>query len=163
VDVCGIFAIRHQQWRVSIAFAVGFITFAIVRALGADVLAGQLIAATAVLVAAAVQMPRVFDDGTGAPPDRPRGVPLPRLSVVVYWTVPYSGTGRPTLRSCSPIGSRRHRAGALTNAPFGVPPAYNIGMELALLTLLVAASGVEVAAALFARAIAREAVPTAPR
>jgi hypothetical protein len=45
-----------------------------------------------------------------------------------------------------------------------VPSQYGLGMELALLTLLVAASGAEVAGALFARAFMQEAVhPVAGR
>src|SRR6185369_2724749 len=49
-------------------------------------------------------------------------------------------------------------AGLASGGTFGVPAQYVLGMELALLTLLVAASGAEVAGALFTRALTQEAV-----
>jgi hypothetical protein len=111
-----------------------------------------------VLCAAAVQARYVFgtDDGAGK---LPKGVQLPRLAVLVYWTVPYFLYG--TLYFAFLFADRISAGAAvvaLVGAPFGLPAEYNLGMELALLTLLVAASGVEVAAALFARAFTTEAV-----
>jgi hypothetical protein len=158
--VCGVFAIRQQQWRVSVAFGAGFIAYAIARAMRADVLTAHLVAATTVLMAAALQTRQVFADADHTR-GRPPGVAFPRLPVLIYWTTPYFWYGATYFAF---LFADRLAAGtalaALADAPFGVPPAYNVGMELALLTLLVAASGVEVAGALFARAIAREAVRT---
>jgi hypothetical protein len=156
--VCGTFAIRQQQWRVAAAFAAGFIAFAAARTMAADVLTAHLTAAAVVLMAATLQIRSLFSDSDGVHV-RPLGVPLPQLSVLVYWTVPYFWYGTAYFAF---LFADRLVAGsalaALSNLPFGVPAAYNLGMELALLTLLVAASGVEVAGALFARAIRSEAV-----
>jgi hypothetical protein len=157
--VCGIFSIRHQQWRVSVAFAAGFVAYAVARSAQVDVLAGHLIAATVVLIVAALQTRLLFADAET--PGRLPAVPFPRLYVLIYWTTPYFWYGAAYFAF---LFADRIAAGAalvaLADAPFGVPPAYNLGMELALLTLLIAASGVEVAGGLFARAMAREAVGT---
>jgi hypothetical protein len=155
--VCGTFGIRQQQWRVAAAFVAGFAAFAGTRVAGTDVITSQLVAAATVLVAAAVQARGVFGKGDA---HGPRGsVPLPRLSVLVYWTAPYFLYG--TIYFAF-LFSDRLSAGtatvALLGAQFGIPAQYNLGMEMALLTLLVAASGVEVAAALFGRAFTREAI-----
>lgn len=158
--VCGVFAIRQQQWRVTIAFAAGFVAYAAARAAHADVLASHFVAAIVVLVAAVLQTRRVFAD-SGDTERRPSGVAFPRLYVLIYWTTPYFWYGATYFAF---LFADRIAAGAsriaLADAPFGVPPAYNLGMELALLTLLIAATGVEIAGALFARALAREAVGT---
>ena len=153
--VCGVFTIRQQQWRVAVAFAVGFIVFAATRAAGYDVVTSQLFAAAAVLIVAALEASRLFRDGDGSP----RVVPMPRLSVLVYWTVPYFWYG--TVYFAFLFADRLTAGTALalrSDAPFAVPAQYNLGMEMALLTLLVAASGVEVAGALFARAFIRAGV-----
>jgi hypothetical protein len=142
---------------VAAAFVAGFAAFAGTRVAGTDVITSQLVAAATVLVAAAVQARGVFGKGDA---HGPRGsVPLPRLSVLVYWTAPYFLYG--TIYFAF-LFSDRLSAGtatvALLGAQFGIPAQYNLGMEMALLTLLVAASGVEVAAALFGRAFTREAI-----
>jgi hypothetical protein len=151
--VCSTFAIRRQQWRVAAAFLVGFAGYIVARSFQADVLTSHLVAATTVLAAAAIQTRGLFTNG-GEQAARRRSVPLPRLSVVVYWTVPYFWYGTAYFAF---LFADRLTAGtamaALADTPFSVPAQYSLGMELALLTLLVSASGVEVAGALFARAI----------
>jgi hypothetical protein len=97
--------------------------------------------------------------GIGSGVTLPRHIKLPRLSVLVYWTVPYFWYG---VLYFAFLFADRLAAGtaaaAVPNAPFSIPAAYNLGMELALLTLLVAASGVEVGGALFGRGFRAEAV-----
>ena len=155
--VCSTFAIRQQQWRVAAAFLTGFAGYIVARGFQADVLTSYLIAATTVLAAASIQTHGLFTDG-GEQGAKRRSVPLPRLSVVVYWTVPYFWYGAAYFAF---LFADRLTAGtamaALTSTPFSIPVQYSTGMELALLTLLVSASGVEVAGALFARAIGTEA------
>jgi hypothetical protein len=154
--VCGAFAIRQQQWRVAAAFAVGFAAFATIRIAGADVITAQWAAAAVVVAVAAVQLRRVL--GVRSRAGLPRGVQMPRFSVLLYWTVPYFWYGTVYFAF---LFADRIAAGAVvataTGGPFSVPAQYNFGMELALLTLLLAASGVEVAGALFARAMRNEA------
>lgn len=154
--VCGTFAIRQQQWRVAAAFVAGFATFAVVRTT-ADVLTSHLAAVTAVLIAASLQVRYLFTEGKSLH-ECPKGVSLPRLPVLVYWTVPYFWYGAAYFAF---LFADRLAAGTavvgLGDTPFSIPRPYTTGMELALLTLLVAASGVEVAGALFARAIVTEA------
>jgi len=156
--VCGTFGIRQQQWRVAAAFVAGFAAFAGTRAAGTDVVTSQLVAAATVLAAAAAQARYVLGD-TDGPASLPRNAPLPRLGVIAYWTAPYFLYGTFYFAF---LFADRLAAGtatvALAGAPFGIPAQYNLGMEMALLTLLVAASGVEVAAALFGRAFTSEAV-----
>ena len=155
--VCGTFAIRQQQWRVAAAFVAGFAAFAVARTTGADVLTSDLAAVTAVLIAAALQVRYLFTEGKSLH-ECPKGVSLPRLPVLVYWTVPYFWYGAAYFAF---LFADRLAAGTavvgLGDTPFSIPRPYTTGMELALLTLLVAASGVEVAGALFARAIVTEA------
>jgi hypothetical protein len=156
--VCGIFAIRQQHWRVAIALFAGFLTFAGLRSAGGDVIMSQLTAAVTVLAAGLLQVRYVFG-GAGSAATLPRHIKLPRLSVLVYWTVPYFWYG---VLYFAFLFADRLAAGtaaaAVPNAPFSIPAAYNLGMELALLTLLVAASGVEVGGALFGRGFRAEAI-----
>ena len=156
--VCATFTIRRQQWRVAVSFAVGFVAFLVARTVGADPLTAQLVAATTLLIAAIIQSRGVFADGGGLKA-RTTGVPLPRLSVLVYSTLPYFWYG---VAYFSFLFADRLTAGTAratsASASFGIPAPYMMGMELALLTLLVGASGVEVAGALFARAIVKESV-----
>lgn len=156
--VCGIFAIRQQQWRIAVAFVIGFVVFGAMRAGGAEVVTAQLAAVASVLAVAALQMRWVFGRGATVP-GLPPAVAMPRLSVLAYWTVPYFWYGTVYFAFLFADRLSAGTAGiAISGAPFGVPAEYNFGMELALLTLLVAASGVEVAGALFSRAFANEAV-----
>jgi hypothetical protein len=155
--ICGGFAIRQQQWRVAISFLAGFVAFAAVRSAGAGVIVSQLTASVAVLAAALLQVRRLFTEaGSGLTP--PRRVKLPRLSVVAYWTAPYFWYG--TVYFAFLFADRLAAAAATAAASdvFTVPAAYNLGMELALLTLLVSASGIEVGGALFGRGFRAEAV-----
>ncbi len=156
--VCGTFAVRQQQWRVAVAFIAGLVAFAVVRSTGADAVTAQFVAVTAVLVIAALQMPLVFGDRRLWAQGLPSGVTMPRLSVIVYWTVPYFWYGTVYFAFLFADRLAAATAGLGAGGAFGVPRPYGLGMELALLTLLVAASGAEVAGALFARALTQEAV-----
>jgi len=156
--VCGTFAVRLQQWRVAVAFIAGLVAFAIVRAAGADAVTAQFVAVVTVLIIAAVQMPMVFAEHHTWLPRLPRGVTMPRMSVMVYWTVPYFWYGTVYFAFLFADRLAAATAGLGNGGAFGVPAQYGLGMELALLTLLVAASGAEVAGALFARAFTQEAV-----
>jgi hypothetical protein len=156
--ICGSLAIRQQQWRVAMAFVAGFVAFAGMRWAGADVIMAQLSSAVVVIGVALLQVRAIFAESSGviAPPRR---VKLPQFSVVAYWSLPYFWYGTVYFAF---LFADRLAAGtatpALANAQFSVPAAYNLGMELALLTLLVAASGVEVGGALFGRGFRAEAV-----
>lgn len=156
--VCGIFSIRQQHWRVAIAFVAGFGAFSVARACGAQVVTSELIAAAAVLSTAWLQARWLFRDREPAAPAR-TNVTMPRLEVLAYCMLPYFWYGTVYFAF---LFADRLAAGtavvALLGGPFGTPEAYSLGMEMALLTLLLAASGVEVAGALFARAFSREAV-----
>jgi hypothetical protein len=156
--VCGTFAIRLQQWRVAVAFIVGLAAFAVVRAAGADAVTAQFVAVTTVLAVAAIQMPLVFGHRKAGAAGLPRGVSMPRLPVVIYWTIPYFWYGTVYFAFLFADRLAAGTASLSSGGSFGVPSQYGLGMELALLTLLVAASGAEVAGALFARAFTREAV-----
>lgn len=150
--VCGTFTIGRQQWRVAAAFGVGFLAFVVARALGGDVLTAQLVAATALLVAAIAQSHRLF----AAAPVRAH-IPRPRLSVVTFRTAPYFWYGTAYF---SFLFADRLVAGTtatVADATFGIPTTYVAGMELALLSFLLGASGLEVAGALFSRAMVRTA------
>ena len=154
--VCGICAIRQQQWRVAVAFAAGFATFGAARAAGADVLTSQFVAVSVVLATAIGQAYRLFR-ATDSRADQARNVPMPRLSVLIFCTVPYFWYG--TVYFAFLFADRLTAGSAfavVSKGPFGTPAQYNLGMELALLTLLVATSGVEVAGALFSRAFTEE-------
>jgi hypothetical protein len=155
--VCGMFAIKQQQWRIAIAFGIGFGGFALARRLGADVMTAQVVAVAVVLVLGGLQVRRVLGAMTGTS-TLPLGVQMPRLSVVAYWTVPYFWYGTVYFAFLFADRVVAATAGDAAGGSFGIPAEYNLGMELALLTLLVAASGVEVAGALFGRALASEAV-----
>jgi hypothetical protein len=151
--VCGTFAIRRQQWRVSVTFGFGFVAFLAARQLGADVLTAQLVAATVLLIAALAQSRGLFADGQA----RPASVNLPQLSVVVYRTAPYFWYGIAYFSFLFADRLVAGTAGSGVDAAFGIPVPYVAGMELALLTFLLAASGLEVAGALFSRALTNEA------
>jgi len=151
---CAAFTIWRQQWRVSVTFGFGFAAFIIARQLGADVLTAQLVAAAVLLVVALAQSQSLFVSLAA----RTQRVRLPQLSVVIYSTAPYFWYG---LAYFSFLFADRLMAGvsspASSNAAFGLQPAYVAGMELALLTFLLAATGLEVASGLFSRAMINEA------
>lgn len=153
--ICGRFAIRRQQWRVSVTFGFGFAGFLCARQLDADVLTAQLVAATVLLIAALAQSRGLFADGTA----RAEGVRMPQLSVVVFRTAPYFwyGIAYFSFLFADRLVAGTAAAAATADAAFGIPIPYVAGMELALLTFLLAASGLEVAGALFSRAITNEA------
>lgn len=151
--VCATFAIRRQQWRVSVTFAFGFAGFVVARQLGADVLTAQLLAATVLLLAALAQARGLFADGQA----RATSVRLPQLSVVVYRTAPYFWYGIAYFSFLFADRLVAGTAGSAADSAFGIPVPYVAGMELALLTFLLAASGLEVAGALFSRAFTNEA------
>lgn len=156
--VCGLFGIRQQQWRVALALVAGFSAFVAGRAMGADVLTAESVAVLTVVVAAALQARQLFFPSGVVAVWRSPDVSMPRLHVLVCSTLPYVWYGAVYFGF---LFADRIAAGtataALGEAGFGVPTPYSLGMELSLLTLLIAASGVEVAGALFARALAIEA------
>jgi uncharacterized membrane protein len=139
---CGVLAIREEYWRVPLAFALGGLAFVVVRATGRDALFAQMIGAAAVLTAAALQVPRVFTYSGFE--EQPSVVPLPRMTVLLYRTLPFFWYG--TLYFCFLFADRLAASAsvsALTGAPFGLRPQYKLGMDLALLTFLFASAGVE--------------------
>ncbi|OLC48112.1 MAG: hypothetical protein AUH43_10195 [Acidobacteria bacterium 13_1_40CM_65_14] len=139
---CGVLAIREEHWRVPLAFALGGLAFVIVSATGRDALLAQMIGAGTVLTAAAIQVPRVFTHSGFE--EQPSVVPLPRMTVLLYRTLPFFWYG--TLYFCFLFADRLAASAsvsALTGAPFGLRPQYKLGMDLALLTFLFAAAGVE--------------------
>src|SRR2546426_516745 len=139
---CGVLAIREEHWRVPLAFALGGLAFVIVSATGRDALLAQMIGAGTVLTAAAIQVPRVFTRSGFE--EQPSVVPLPRMTVLLYRTLPFFWYG--TLYFCFLFADRLAASAsvsALTGAPFGLRPQYKLGMDLALLTFLFAAAGVE--------------------
>jgi hypothetical protein len=141
---CGIVTVREEQWRVPLAFAVGGVTFVILRASGKDVLMSQLLASAMVLAATLAQVSSVFASsrrsGTTA------AVPLPQMPVVAYRLLPFFWYG--CAYFCFLFADRFSASAsvaALTGAPFGLRADYKLGMDVALLTFLFAAAGVEYA------------------
>jgi hypothetical protein len=147
--ICGSLAIRQQQWRVAIGFLAGFAAFAALRWAGAGVVMAQLSAAVIVIGVALLQVRAIFADRDGV--ITPPRVKMPQLSVLAYWSLPYFWYGTVYFAFLFADRVAAATAVAATSAQFSVPEAYNLGMELALLTFLVAASGVEVGGALFGR------------
>src|SRR5437763_14388568 len=142
---CGIVTVREEQWRVPIAFAVGAVTFVVLRASGKDVLMSQLLASAAVLAATLAQVSSVFASDS-RPFDTAVEVPLPRMPVVAYQLVPFFWYG--CAYFCFLFADRFSASAsvaALTGAPFGMRPDYRLGMDVALLTFLFASAGVEYA------------------
>jgi hypothetical protein len=140
--MCGVLAVREEHWRVPLAFALGGLAFVVVRGTGRDALLAQMIGAGTVLAAAAIQVPRVFTH-TGIE-EPPSVAPLPRMTVLLYRTLPYFWYG--TLYFCFLFADRfaaSASVSALTGAPFGLRPGYKLGMDLALLTFLFASAAVE--------------------
>ena len=139
---CGVLGIREEHWRVPLAFALGGVAFVAIRATGRDALLAQLVGAAAILTAAVMQVPRVF---VRNPLDaQPSVVPLPRMTVLLYRTLPFFWYG--ALYFCFLFADRfaaSASVSALTGAAFGLRPAYKLGMDLALLTFLFASAGVE--------------------
>jgi hypothetical protein len=139
-----VLTIRDEYWRVPAAFAIGALAFIVVRITGHDALAAQLIGSAMVLAAAGVQVPRVFAHvHVDAPPQE---VPLPRMTVLLYRSLPFFWYG--TLYFFFLFADRfaaSASVAALAGAPFGMRPQYKLGMDLALLTFLFAAAGVEFA------------------
>jgi hypothetical protein len=129
---CGILAIRDEHWRVPLAFALGGIAFVAVRATGRDPLLAQMIAAGTVLTAATLQAPRVFMHS--ALEEQPSVVPLPRMTVLLYRTLPFFWYGM--LYFCFLFADRFAASASLG-------PHYKLGMDLALLTFLFASAAVE--------------------
>ena len=141
---CGVLTVRDEHWRVPLAFAIGGLAFAVVRVTGGDVLAAQLIGSATVLAAASIQVPRVFAHRRFDA--RPTVVPLPRMTVLLYRSLPFLWYG--SLYFCFLFADRfaaSASVAALTGAPFGMRPQYKLGMDLALLTFLFASAGVEFA------------------
>jgi hypothetical protein len=76
---------RGDLWRVPLAFGTGAVVFGAMLLGGAEVVASQLAAAAAVPVAAIIQVPAVLSrrDWREA-----AAIPLPRLTVVLFRTLP---------------------------------------------------------------------------
>jgi len=151
---CGVLAIREEHWRVPLAFALGGLAFLLVRVSGRDALVAQMVGAGTVLAAAAIQVPRVFVH-TGLE-EQPSVVPLPRMTVLLYRTLPFFWYG--TLYFCFLFADRFAASvsvSALTGAPFGLRPQYKLGMDLALLTFLFASAAVEYGNIRFTRLLTR--------
>ncbi|HXI30458.1 MAG TPA: hypothetical protein VNG89_18600 [Vicinamibacterales bacterium] len=151
---CGVLAVRQEHWRVPLAFSIGALAFVVVRATGHDALMAQLIGSGAVLAAAAIQVPRVF--AHAGMDDQPSVVPLPRMTVLLYRSLPFFWYGM--LYFCFLFADRfaaSASVSAVTGAPFGMRPQYKLGMDLALLTFLFASAGVEFANVQFTRMVTR--------
>ncbi len=148
--ICGSLAIRQQQWRVAIGFLAGFAAFAALRWAGTGVVMAQLSSAVIVIGVALLQVRAMLADGDGVV-TLPWRVKLPKFSVLAYSSLPYFWYGTVYFAFLFADRVAAATAVAATSAQFSVPAAYNLGMELALLTFLVAASGVEVGGALFGR------------
>jgi hypothetical protein len=142
--MCGILALRNEHWRVPVAFALGGAAFVAVRATGYDAVLAQLVGSAVALAAAAVQASHIFVH-TGLE-DRPSVVPMPRMTVLLYRVLPFFWYG---MLYFSFLFADRFAASAsvlaLTGGPFGMRPHYKLGMDLALLTFLFAAAGIEYA------------------
>ena len=88
--------------------------------------------------------------------EQPSVVPLPRMTVLLYRTLPFFWYG--TLYFCFLFADRFAASvsvSALTGAPFGLRPQYKLGMDLALLTFLFASAAVEYGNIRFTRLLTR--------
>jgi hypothetical protein len=151
---CAMLVVRHEYWRQPIAFGAGAVAFIALRAAGRDALLAEIVASAVVLGAAFVQVPLVFASDAH---EQPAQVPLPRMTVVLYRVLPFFWYG--TAYFCFLFADRfaaSASVAALTGAPFGLRADYKLGMDIALLTFLFAAAGVEYANIRFTRWIKTE-------
>ena len=126
---CGLLTVRGEPWRVPAAFLAGAVTFVVARFTTESIVVAQFVASGAVLVAAAMQVPKVFAQPHGSVRLFP--VPLPRKSVLLYGLLPFLLYG--TIYFWFLFAHRL----STTAAPLGV--------DLALTTFVFAVAGVEYA------------------
>jgi hypothetical protein len=152
--LCGVLAIRDEHWRAPLAFAAGGVAFVATRAMGHDALLALLVGSGAAVGFAAVQVPRVFVY-TGLE-ELPGVVPLPRMSVVLYRTLPFFLYG--AMYFCFLFIDRVAASAFVwepTSAAYGIYSSYGFGMDLALLTFLLASAGVDYGDQRFTTLLAR--------
>ena len=132
-----VLTLRDEQWRVPATLATGAIAFALLWLLGQNPVVRPLIALAAVLVAAVVQVPGVF-----ARPKDAAAVPIPRMTVVLFRELPFVLYG--SVFFCFVFAAR------LVAAVSPAAPGTTLGLDLAVMAMLLASAGVEYASVRFA-------------
>ena len=137
---CAVLAVARQSWRIPLVFAVGGITFSAFRMLNVGTLAAQAGALITALVCAFVQSQHVFASDRRPDADVRRGV---HPWIVAHGLVPSFLYG--VLYFTFLVADRVAVGAAVASRglPFGIPNAYKDGMDVALLTFLLAAAAVE--------------------
>jgi hypothetical protein len=139
---CAILSLDASAWRIPLVFIVGGAAFAGARALGVGTLLAQVIAASTAVLCANAQIPQMFRQG--AAEGRWQDLFNTNLAIVVHSLTPYFLYG---LLYFTFVMADRISASAavvaLGQGTFGVPRAYKEGMDLALLTFLLAAALIE--------------------
>jgi hypothetical protein len=139
---CAVLSLDASAWRIPLVFVVAGGAFAGARALDAGTLLAQVIAASSAVLCANAQTPQVFRKG--AAEGRCQDLFNANPAVVAHGLAAYFLYG---LLYFTFVMADRISASAavvaLGQASFGVPRAYKDGMDLALLTFLLAAAIVE--------------------
>ncbi len=136
---CAVLGVGRQSWRIPLVFVAGAAAFLVVRMLGVSTLVAQVAAITAALMCAAAQFQQIFAVQDSAPIDKARVNPW----IVAHGLVPYFLYG---VLYFSFLVADRIAAGAAVasrGGAFNVPPVYKDGMDIALLTFLLAGAVLE--------------------
>ena len=137
---CAVLGVGRQSWRIPLVFLAGAAAFAAVRLLGTPTLVAQVAAICAALMCAAVQSRQMFAVSDHAVPiDRARVNPW----IVAHGLLPYFLYG--VLYFTFLIADRVAAGAAVASrgAAFTIPQTYKDGMDIALLTFLLAGAVVE--------------------
>jgi hypothetical protein len=145
---CAVLGVGRQIWRIPLVFAAGAAAFTIIRLQGAETLVAQIAAVTAALMCAAFQSRQVFGrNDTTMPGVGTRVNPW----IVAHGLAPYFLYG--ALYFTFLVADRVAAGAAVASRgqSFGVPQGYKDGMDVALLTFLVASAAVECCSVLLMR------------
>ena len=144
---CAVLGVGRQSWRIPLVFVAGAAAFAAVWMLGAPTLVAQVAAISAALMCAVVQSRQMFAVTDGGPIGKARVNPW----IVAHGLVPYFLYG---VLYFSFLIADRVAAGAAVasrGGAFTVPQIYKDGMDIALLTFLLAGAAVECCNLIFMR------------
>ena len=146
---CAVIGLRGERWRALTPLAAFAAAFVAARTAGADALIAQFAGAGLALATALVQLPSVF-----AVPrtSKTTPLPLPWTGVLLYRALPFAACG--SLYFAFLFADRLAGSGpasAFTGEPFGAATGARLGMDLALLTLVIGGFAIDYADRWFAR------------
>lgn len=146
---CGVLSVRHEPWRLAVAYGAGAIAYGGARWAGSGP-PPDVVALLGVVAVAALQMPRLF--GPAASPD-PARTPVPRMSVVLAGALPvamFAGACFAFLFADRLAVSAA--VAALAGAP-ALPADYRLAVDVAVVPLFLALGAVGYAGARFSRRV----------